>query len=153
MVRSAPDVILLQKRTWEMYRPRVDTSTNKYQRSLDPKFDRMLDERTVLLFQNGYSQMLLDLHDLDQFFRLHRTLMHFVNQQLQVLPGDIATPEDFAILPTDTRLEVHKALSGNINLIDSFVERNPARLPDDELDIVRSWRHLIAGSFRAIAST
>ena len=40
--------------------------------------------------------MLLDLHELDLFFRLHRTLMFFVDQRLQVLPDKSATPEEFS---------------------------------------------------------
>lgn len=91
--------------------------------------------------------MLLDRHDCELFFRLHRTLLFFVNQRLKVLPGDLATPEEFAALPPATRLKVRDALAANVELIDAFAAENPARLPDDELDIVRSWRHLVAGKF------
>ena len=34
-----------------------------------------------------------------------------------------------------------------LDLIESFVDENPAHLSDDELDIVRSWRHLVHGKF------
>ena len=37
--------------------------------------------------------------------------------------------------------------SPTLDLIQSFVDENPAHLSDDELDIVRSWRHLVAGKF------
>ena len=40
--------------------------------------------------------MLLDPPELDLFFRLHRTLMFFVNQRLKVIPDDLATPEEFS---------------------------------------------------------
>ena len=38
--------------------------------------------------------MLLEPHDVELFFKLHRTLMFFVNQRLKVMPDDIATPDD-----------------------------------------------------------
>ena len=91
--------------------------------------------------------MLLPPHELELFFRLHRALMFFVNQRLSVIPDTLASPEEFAALSPGVRLKVRDALSDNLDLIGSFVAENPARLPDDELDIVRSWRHLAAGRF------
>ena len=91
--------------------------------------------------------MLLEPEDLDLFFRLHRALMFFVNQRLRVLPEDLATPEDFAALPPMSRLAVVDAFVANLDLIDAFVAQNPGPFSDGELDIVRSWRHLVAGKF------
>src|SRR5947207_3381420 len=91
--------------------------------------------------------MLLNPHDLDQFFRLHRTLMFSVNQRLKVLPNDLASPEEFSALAPEVRLKVRDALLDHMDLIQSFVDDNPAHLPDDELAIVRAWRHLVAGKF------
>ena len=91
--------------------------------------------------------MLLTPHDTGLFFKLHRTLMFFVNQRLQVIPDDPATPEEFAALSPETRLKVRDAFLEHTDLIESFVDENPAHLPEDELDIVRSWRHLVAGKF------
>ena len=91
--------------------------------------------------------MLLPPHELEQFFRLHRSLLFFVNQRLTVIPNQLDTPEEFAALSPNVRLEVRDALSANLDLIDSFVDDNPAHLSDDELDIVRSWRHLAHGRF------
>ena len=36
--------------------------------------------------------MLLTPQDVELFFKLHRTLMFFVNQRLKVIPDDLATP-------------------------------------------------------------
>ena len=91
--------------------------------------------------------MLLTPQDVEQFFKLHRTLMFFVNQRLKVVPDDIASPEAFAALSPQVRLKVRDALSANVDLIESFVADNPARLSEDELAIVRSWRHLVTGKF------
>ncbi len=91
--------------------------------------------------------MLLPPHELEPFFRLHRALLFFVNQRLTVIPDTLASPEDFAALAPGVRLKVRDALTANLALIESFAGENPASLSDDELDIVRSWRHLVAGKF------
>ncbi len=91
--------------------------------------------------------MLLPTHELELFFKLHRALLFFVNQRLTVIPDTLASPEEFAVLSPGVRLKVRDALSANLDLIESFVGENPAHLSDDELDIVRSWRHLVTGRF------
>lgn len=91
--------------------------------------------------------MLLPPHELELFFRLHRALMFFVNQRLPVIPNKVGTPDEFAALSPEVRLKVRDALNTNLDLIESFTAENPAHLSDDELDIVRSWRHLVAGKF------
>ena len=91
--------------------------------------------------------MLLPPHELEQFFKLHRTLMFFVNQRLQVIPDQIKTPEEFAALSPEVRIKVRDALNANLELIESFVAENPAHLTEDELDIVGAWRHLVMGRF------
>ena len=91
--------------------------------------------------------MLLEPQDVELFFRLHGTLMFFVNQRLKVIPDNPVTPEEFAALSPEVRLTVRNALLANLDLIESFVTENPACLSEDELDIFRSWRHLVAGKF------
>lgn len=91
--------------------------------------------------------MLLSDDDVRLFFKLHRTLMFFVNERLQVIPDKLSSPEDFAVLPPELRLKVSNALPGNIGLIEEFAEQNPSQFAEDELDIVRSWRHLVADDF------
>ena len=94
--------------------------------------------------------MLLEPQDVELFFRLHRTLMFFVNQRLKVVPEKLATPDEFAALSPQVRLKVRDALNAHLDLIESFADENPAHLSDDELDIVRSWRHLVTGRFYLI---
>lgn len=91
--------------------------------------------------------MLLTPQDVALFFKLHRALMFFVNQRLKVIPADIASPEEFATLSPESRLKVRDAFLKPTDLLQSFVDENPAHLADDELDIVRSWRHLVHGKF------
>lgn len=91
--------------------------------------------------------MLLPAHELDLFFKLHASLMCFVNQRLRVVPDKVAAPEEFVDLPIEARLKVRDALNANLGVIESFAAENPAHLLDDELAIVRSWRHLVTGKF------
>ena len=91
--------------------------------------------------------MLLEPQDVELFFKLHRAVMFFVNQRLQVIPNGVATPDEFAALSPEVRLKVRDALNTNLDLIESFIAENPAHLSDDELDLVRSWRHMVTGKF------
>jgi len=92
--------------------------------------------------------MLLSPDDAELFFKLHRSLMLFVNRRLGVVP-DIASPEEFAALPPETRLEVRNAFLDEMDLIDSFVEENPENFSDDEMKIILSWHHQVSGRFYA----
>jgi hypothetical protein len=91
--------------------------------------------------------MLLEPQDVELFFKLHRSLMFFVNQRLKVLPDDIASPDEFSSLSPEVRLKVRDAFLQHTEFIQHFVEENPTDLTDDELDIVRSWQHLVHGKF------
>ena len=44
-------------------------------------------------------------------------------------------------------VKVRNALYENAHLFDAFVTENPARLPADELNIVRGWKNFVSGDF------
>ena len=90
--------------------------------------------------------MLLTPQDADLFFKLHRSLMCFVNERLRIVP-DVDTPEQFSSLLPETRLKVRKALLDEMGLIQLFVDANPFNLTADELEFVRSWQHQLFGKF------
>jgi hypothetical protein len=69
--------------------------------------------------------MLLSPEDAALFFKLHRALMFFVNQRLRVIPGNLASPEDFAALAPEARLKVRDAFLKHTDLMQSFVDENP----------------------------
>ena len=91
--------------------------------------------------------MQLSLEDVELFFRLHRGLMFFVNQRLKVIDKKVATPEKYSGLPPETRLKVHKALLDHMDLIDAFADENPFEFSEEDLEVVRSWKHLVSGTF------
>ena len=90
--------------------------------------------------------MLLSQEDAELFFKLHRSLMFFVNQRLGIVP-DIVSPDDFSGLPPEIRVEVRSAFLEEVDLIESFVDENPANLNEEELGIVLSWHEHVTGKF------
>src|SRR5688500_2904475 len=90
--------------------------------------------------------MLLSPQEAELFFKLHRALMCYVNRLLQVVP-EIETPNQFSALPPETRLQVRSAFLEETDLIESFVDANPFDFSEDELDVVASWQHQVAGKF------
>ena len=93
--------------------------------------------------------MQLPLEEVEQFFRLHRSLMFYVNRRLKLVPEQVATPEDYSGLPPEARIEVHRAFLEHLDLIDAFVAENPFDFDEDDLEIIRSWTHLVSGTFYA----
>ena len=79
--------------------------------------------------------MQLPLEEVEQFFRLHRSLMFFVNQRLRVMPEEIVTPEDYSGLPPEARIEVHRAFLEHLDLIDAFVAEDPFGFDEEDLEI------------------
>jgi hypothetical protein len=98
-------------------------------------------------FNDRRTNMLLTLTEAGLFFKLHRSLMVYVNERLEVVPSAAGGTEGFAALSPETRLEVRNAFLKHPGLLESFVEENPACLYDDELAIVASWRNLVVGKF------
>jgi hypothetical protein len=91
--------------------------------------------------------MILEPQDVELFFKLYWALMFFVNQRLQVIPDALASPDAFGALSPEVCLKVRDAFLDHTDLLQSFVGENPAHLSDDELDLVRSWQHLVHGKF------
>lgn len=97
--------------------------------------------------------MFLAPNDVALFFKLHRSLMFFVNERLKVISDEAANPKAYSSLPPEARFKVHEALFKHMELIQAFVDGNPFGLPTDELDIVLSWKHLVHGTFYAMRET
>src|SRR6266851_8203494 len=92
--------------------------------------------------------MLLSREEAELFFKLHCALMQFVKDQVQSAVLESAAA--YSSLPAQKRQEVVQAFLGRLDLIDVFITANPARLSEEELGIVSSWRHLVAGRFIAL---
>ena len=90
--------------------------------------------------------MLLPPREAHLFFRLQKLLLYFVNQHVRI-SGDPLSSEDFAVARPEEMLKVRDALRQRPDLLNSFLQQNVAHLSGEELAIVSSWRHQIAGTF------
>jgi hypothetical protein len=77
---------------------------------------------------------------------MQRRLLCFVNERLQAVPGG-RSPDEIAALPVETRLALRNAWLEHPELTEAFVTENPAGLSEEQREMVRSWRHHIAGRF------
>jgi hypothetical protein len=91
--------------------------------------------------------MLLDPPDAVLVFALHRALMLYVNDRLKIGDAPSGSTDGFPSLGPELRLEVRDALAKRLDLIDDFVAENPYQLDSDDLAIVASWKHMVAGAF------
>jgi len=90
--------------------------------------------------------MNLSQEDAALFFRLMWEMQFYANRNLNILP-DVESVEAYGKLDSDDKLKVRDALYKHIDLLDEFVDKNPAGLSTDELRIVRNWKRLVVGDF------
>jgi len=90
--------------------------------------------------------MILNIQEAEKFYRIWWSLLVYVNNKFSISPEFSAQVESNKILPL-TVAPIREKLWTDNSLLESFVSENPAKLSDDELDIVASWKHRIAGSF------
>lgn len=81
------------------------------------------------------------------FYDLYAALLSFVNGELNVAPERFSNAQEYMAISPEVRVAIRDALYDRRELIDQFVEENPAKLPSDELEIIRSWKHALPGKF------
>ena len=90
--------------------------------------------------------MVLPIPQVDQFYRIWRPLLNFTNTNLQIFPGLSVTGTKDNI-DVNLALKVRDELWKNGNILDQFVEKNPAKLPSEDLAILRTWKYRRQGDF------
>lgn len=93
--------------------------------------------------------MLLPREEVALFYMLHGAVMQFVKKQIEGA-GASGSAAAYSALSPEKRHEVAQAFLGRLDLIDTFIAANPAKLSEEELEIVSSWRHLVCGRFIAL---
>ena len=90
--------------------------------------------------------MYLTTTEIEQFYGVWFPLLHFVNQQLKLAPS---FPQEWqnAQVPPEVVLPIRNALWEHDDLREQFIAKNPANLSQDDLDLVASWKHRVAGQF------
>ncbi len=81
------------------------------------------------------------------FYDLYAALLSFVNQKLKVSSETFSDAREYTSTPLPARVAIRDALFDHRELIDEFVQENPAKLKADDLEIVATWRHAVVGKF------
>ena len=81
------------------------------------------------------------------FYKLYAALLSFVNGKLKVISERFSDSEGYTALPPEKRIAVRDALFLHRDLLDQFLQENPANVPADELAIVAGWQHAVIGQF------
>lgn len=80
------------------------------------------------------------------FFQLMWSLQFYVNHRLKIHPK-IQNIDDYADSSSEQKVKVREALYENLELIDSFVQKNPQNFAKEQLVIVSNWKNFIRGQF------
>ncbi len=82
----------------------------------------------------------------DLFYAIWRPLLGFANERLNVVPSLSGKgPKDKII--SELAIKVRDALWQNEFVLDEFVSQNPARLSEEALGIVQTWKYRLPGTF------
>ncbi len=90
--------------------------------------------------------MRLSPQETERFYRIWFALLHYVHTQLQLAPDFPDAPGDHNI-STEAAVQLRNALWADDALREQFISDNPAQLSADDLALVASWQHRVAGSF------
>jgi len=82
-----------------------------------------------------------------RFYQIWLALLHYVNDQLHLVPAFPASEERNGLLPLSDELQLRNALWADDELRERFISANPAGLSSADLAVVASWRYRRAGSF------
>lgn len=90
--------------------------------------------------------MILPPHATDRFYRIWWALLRYANTQRHILPAALTLPPEGTLTPADGR-KLREVVWEDDSLREAFIAENPATLPPEDLGIVRSWQHRVAGTF------
>lgn len=91
--------------------------------------------------------MILSPPDVALFYKLMWPLQFYVNQKLNILPN-VTSVETYAKdYDFEAKLPVRNALYEKPELIDAFLDENPAQFNEGELALVWGWKNFVAGDF------
>lgn len=90
--------------------------------------------------------MNLSAQETERFYRIWWPLLHYINTQRQIVPDLPAEPGEGTISSQDAH-QVRKVLWESDSLREVFIAKNPANLPDADLNLAASWQYRVAGQF------
>jgi len=90
--------------------------------------------------------MILQPHEAEQFYRIWWPLLSYVNQQEGLIADFPNSPENESIKPEDA-VVVRDRLWESNQLLQAFIDNNPAKLSADDLMLAASWKNRVADNF------
>jgi len=84
--------------------------------------------------------------EIEKFFKLHKSLMFYINQKKNLIKG-ISSVAEFKGPILEKVAKLRNAVAKNHNLIDSFIKENPFNFTSDELNIIENWKKGINDQF------
>jgi hypothetical protein len=91
-------------------------------------------------------RMSLSKEDAELYYKLHWSLLFYVNQKLRLLKG-LTSISQVRKTPFEELNKIRDKLYKGTDLIDSFIRENPSSLTSNELEIAGGWRHYIKKRF------
>jgi hypothetical protein len=90
--------------------------------------------------------MNLARHEVERFYNIWFPLLHYVNQRLRLSPSFPDQWGPASVWPEAT-VPLRDALWADDRLREAFIADNPTGLSADDLALVASWQHRVAGEF------
>jgi hypothetical protein len=88
----------------------------------------------------------LSFQEKERFYRIWFVLLHWVNEQLHLVPWFPAVPPQGSVQP-EQAMQVRNALWADDQLLKRFTVENPAQFSEKDLALVESWQYRLAGNF------
>jgi hypothetical protein len=90
--------------------------------------------------------MNLQPHESDQFYRIWWALLNYVNKQLKLINNLQNQIENGDINPQEAAI-IRNALWASDSLLQEFIDNNPDKLSDADLELAASWKNRVADRF------
>lgn len=95
--------------------------------------------------------MKLTTEETELFYKLNWSLLFYVNQKFEVIPG-LKVPS-FKKESVEKVFKLHEKVYQDPSLIDSFVAKNPFNFNSPELEIICSWKKAVKNKFLVMKHT
>jgi hypothetical protein len=95
--------------------------------------------------------MCLPLPEVDRFYKIWKSLLFFANGQYHLISAWENATLDTTLMSKDVVIVRDRIWQDN-DLLVQFVNQNPTHLPQEDLNIVRNWKHHLQGDYFILKS-
>jgi hypothetical protein len=90
--------------------------------------------------------MQLPKAEIEQFFRLYKPLLAFVNNKYHITSG-IKNANDIDGYPIQETAKIRDKLYQSPELIDEFLQKHETEFLPEDVELVKSWKRFVKGRF------